>query len=228
MDGLDEIVRAARARAGLAHATCHELRHTCLTRLREAGMALEAVQAQAGHRSIESTRIYLHLANDWLAGEYLRAVEAIDATDPRGGDPMTAARLAVDDSRPVRHPGLGADRRAGTAAGGHGVALPRSDRVVVAARRRRSPPTSPCAASPATSPTDGVDAASRRSSAATSRASSAGSPPAGTRTGRPPARNTIRQRLGMVRSVLRPDHRVGLARRPDPHPDVRHRRARRR
>jgi integrase len=81
-DGLDEIVRAARARAGLAHATCHELRHTCLTRLREAGMALEAVQAQAGHRSIESTRIYLHLANDWLAGEYLRAVEAIDATTP--------------------------------------------------------------------------------------------------------------------------------------------------
>jgi integrase/recombinase XerD len=43
-------------------------------------MALEAVQAQAGHRSIESTRIYLHLANDWLAGEYLRAVDAIDAT----------------------------------------------------------------------------------------------------------------------------------------------------
>jgi integrase/recombinase XerD len=80
VDGLDEIMRAARARAGLAHATCHDLRHTCLTRLREAGMALEAVQAQAGHRSIESTRIYLHLANDWLAGEYLRAVEAIDAT----------------------------------------------------------------------------------------------------------------------------------------------------
>ena len=51
----------------------------CLTRLREAGMALEAVQAQAGHRSIESTRIYLHLANDWLAGEYRRAIEAIDA-----------------------------------------------------------------------------------------------------------------------------------------------------
>ena len=30
-DGLDEIVRAARVRAGLSHATCHELRHTCLT-----------------------------------------------------------------------------------------------------------------------------------------------------------------------------------------------------
>jgi integrase/recombinase XerD len=63
--GLDEVLDGARARAGLAHATCHELRHTCLTRLREAGMPLEAVQAQAGHASIESTRIYLHLADDW-------------------------------------------------------------------------------------------------------------------------------------------------------------------
>jgi integrase len=77
--GLDEIVSGARTRAGITHLTCHQLRHTCFTRLREAGMALEAIQAQAGHRSIESTRIYLHLANDWLAGEYRRACEAIDA-----------------------------------------------------------------------------------------------------------------------------------------------------
>jgi site-specific recombinase XerD len=41
-------------------------------------MALEAVQAQAGHRSIESTRIYLHLANGWLSEEYHRAIQAID------------------------------------------------------------------------------------------------------------------------------------------------------
>ncbi len=79
IDGLEEIVRGAKARARLSHATCHELRHTCLTRLREAGMALEAIQAQAGHRSIESTRIYLHLANAWLASEYHRAIELIDA-----------------------------------------------------------------------------------------------------------------------------------------------------
>jgi integrase/recombinase XerD len=55
--GLDQIVRSARERAGVAHLTCHQLRHTCLTRLREAGMPLEAVQAQAGHVSIEATRI---------------------------------------------------------------------------------------------------------------------------------------------------------------------------
>jgi integrase/recombinase XerD len=77
--GLDEIIAGARRRAGIEHLTCHQLRHTCFTRLREAGMALEVIQAQAGHRWIESTRIYLHLANDWLAGEYRRAVEAIDA-----------------------------------------------------------------------------------------------------------------------------------------------------
>lgn len=81
-DGLDEIVLGARRRAGLTHGTCHQLRHTCLTRLREAGMALEAVQAQAGHRSIESTRIYLHLSNEWLAGEFMRAAQIIDAARP--------------------------------------------------------------------------------------------------------------------------------------------------
>ena len=81
--GLNEILDGARDRAGLEHATCHELRHTCFTRLREAGMALEAIQAQAGHASIETTRIYLHLADGWLADEYRRAAEAIDAqTDP--------------------------------------------------------------------------------------------------------------------------------------------------
>jgi len=78
--GVDEILDGARRRAGLVHASCHELRHTCLTRLREAGMALEAVQAQAGHRSIESTRLYLHLANGWLDGEYQRTVALIEGT----------------------------------------------------------------------------------------------------------------------------------------------------
>ena len=79
-DGLDKIVSNAKSRAGLVHCSCHELRHTCLTRLREAGMALEAIQAQAGHRSLESTRLYLHLANDWLAAEYVKAAAIIDAS----------------------------------------------------------------------------------------------------------------------------------------------------
>jgi len=51
-------------------------------------MALEAVQAQAGHASINTTQIYLHLADDWLTGQYRRAAEVIDAqvfaADPAG------------------------------------------------------------------------------------------------------------------------------------------------
>ena len=82
--GLDQVLDGARTRAGLTHATCHELRHTCFTRLREAGMALEAIQAQAGHASIETTRIYLHLSNDWLAGEYHRAMAILDNWDNEG------------------------------------------------------------------------------------------------------------------------------------------------
>jgi integrase len=78
-DGLDEVLSGARTRAGLAHATCHELRHTCFTRLRESGMALEALQAQAGHVSIETTRVYLHLASDWLVDEYRKAMDILDS-----------------------------------------------------------------------------------------------------------------------------------------------------
>jgi integrase len=50
---------------------------------------LEAIQAQAGHASIESTRIYLHLANGWLAEEYLRVAEALDAQAGPAGAAVT-------------------------------------------------------------------------------------------------------------------------------------------
>ena len=76
--GLDQIVRSAKDRAELRAVTCHQLRHTCLTRLREAGMSLEAVQAQAGHQSIEATRIYLHLGDSWVFAEYRSAVESLE------------------------------------------------------------------------------------------------------------------------------------------------------
>jgi site-specific recombinase XerD len=94
-EGVDEILDGARRRAGMEHATCHELRHTCLTRLREAGMALEAVQAQAGHRSLESTRVYLHLTNDWLADQYRRAAALIDADVTAVADMLGAQEVGA-------------------------------------------------------------------------------------------------------------------------------------
>jgi integrase/recombinase XerD len=44
------------------------------------------------HARIESTRIYLHLADDWLAGQYRRAAEAIDA-QVFAGRPARAAAV---------------------------------------------------------------------------------------------------------------------------------------
>ena len=112
-EGVDEIIAGARRRAGLTPGTCHQLRHTCLTRLREAGMALEAVQAQAGHRSIESTRVYLHLTNDWLAREYRRASDLIEAATRRAhrdpGDSLDERRRAA--------PRAGGRRRVGSRMG---------------------------------------------------------------------------------------------------------------
>jgi integrase/recombinase XerD len=95
-DGLDEILAGARRRAGLQTGTCHQLRHTCLTRLREAGMSLEAVQAQAGHRSIESTRVYLHLTNEWLAEQYQRATALIDANQTAVAEMLAAQELVAE------------------------------------------------------------------------------------------------------------------------------------
>lgn len=99
--GIDQVLDGARSRAGLVHASCHELRHTCLTRLREAGMPLEAVQAQAGHASIESTRIYLHLADDWLASQYRRAAEVIDAQLFAGASMDGPSSIAPPDRAPI-------------------------------------------------------------------------------------------------------------------------------
>ena len=78
-EGAKQVFVSARQRAHLDRVTCHGLRHTCFTRLREAGMELEALQVLAGHRSIETTRLYVHLANEWLAEEYDRASALIDA-----------------------------------------------------------------------------------------------------------------------------------------------------
>ena len=98
-EGLNQVFVSARQHAGLRRITCHQLRHTCFTRLREAGMELEALQTMAGHRSIETTRLYVHLANGWIADEYDRACAVIDAdmfvAAADGGRRMTALDAGV-------------------------------------------------------------------------------------------------------------------------------------
>ncbi|OGO14676.1 MAG: hypothetical protein A2Z02_02965 [Chloroflexi bacterium RBG_16_48_7] len=72
---LDTIVKYHRRQAKTPGVQCHRMRHTCFTRLRQGGMSLEALQAQAGHKSIVSTRIYLHLCPRELQREYLQMSE---------------------------------------------------------------------------------------------------------------------------------------------------------
>ena len=102
-------------------------------------MALEAIQAQAGHRSIESTRIYLHLANDWLAGEYRRASEAIDA-QALAGAVMPAAVMLLPSEHDQVEDYLAGDR-AGCSKGSRTLHGPGGTLVrrQAATRRRMGP-----------------------------------------------------------------------------------------
>lgn len=82
LKALDTIVAYHRRKADTPGLQCHRLRHTCFTQLRQSGMSLEAIQAQAGHRSIETTRIYLHLCPKELQQEYLKISETLFSLPP--------------------------------------------------------------------------------------------------------------------------------------------------
>lgn len=83
---------------GQTQATCHQLRHTCLIRVRDAGMALEAMHAQVGMpRSSRpaSTRTWPMTGP---ASQYSRAAEAIDA-QTLAGKPIDPSESVVDSPR---------------------------------------------------------------------------------------------------------------------------------
>jgi len=80
VSGLNTIIAYHRRLTGTPDLNCHRLRHTCLTMLREAGMSLEALQQQAGHKNINTTRVYLHLSNQALRDEYFKVSEELFVT----------------------------------------------------------------------------------------------------------------------------------------------------
>jgi len=79
VSGLNTIIAYHRRLAGTPDLNCHRLRHTCLTMLREAGMSLEALQQQAGHKNINTTRVYLHLSDRALRDEYFKVSDQLFA-----------------------------------------------------------------------------------------------------------------------------------------------------
>lgn len=62
---------SAATRAGIGKVTCHVFRHTCATRLLEAGVDIRTVQAWLRHANITTTARYLHNADLSGAGEKL-------------------------------------------------------------------------------------------------------------------------------------------------------------
>jgi integrase len=79
--GVQSLFRHHRRRAGAPNVTPHRLRHTCGTELHRAGLPLEFLQEQLGHRRLDSTRLYVHLSNERLRAAYL-AVEGRLYRDP--------------------------------------------------------------------------------------------------------------------------------------------------
>ena len=96
--GLDEVLDGARARAGLARCTCHQLRHTCLTRLREQGMALGG-GAGAGRARVDRVHPDLSASRERLARARVsarrrrRSTRSSTRSPGRGG---VVSRLARD------------------------------------------------------------------------------------------------------------------------------------
>lgn len=75
----DEIVERVRDRVGLPALTPHTLRHQRCTMLKRAGVSLDDIALFAGHKHVNSTRLYIHLAPVELSQRIRTKVEPFDA-----------------------------------------------------------------------------------------------------------------------------------------------------
>jgi len=75
----DEIVERVRKRVGLPALTPHTLRHQRCTILKRAGVTLDDIALFAGHKSTETTRLYIHLAPSELSKRIRAKAEPFDA-----------------------------------------------------------------------------------------------------------------------------------------------------
>jgi site-specific recombinase XerD len=74
----DEIVERVREKVGLPLLTPHTLRHQRCTILKRAGISLDEIALIAGHKSTETTRLYIHLAPSELSQRIRTKVEPFD------------------------------------------------------------------------------------------------------------------------------------------------------
>jgi site-specific recombinase XerD len=74
----DEIIERVRERVGIRKLTPHTLRHQRCTILKRAGVSLEDIALLAGHKSTETTRLYIHLSPVELSEQIRTKVEPFD------------------------------------------------------------------------------------------------------------------------------------------------------
>jgi site-specific recombinase XerD len=76
----DEIMEQVREKVGLPALTPHTLRHQRCTILKRAGVSLDDIALIAGHKSTETTRLYIHMAPTELSKRIRTKVEPFDAS----------------------------------------------------------------------------------------------------------------------------------------------------
>lgn len=72
-----KVVRRIAQRAGVPEFTTHTLRHLCLTDLARAGWDILDIATFAGHRSTETTRLYIRLSARDLAKKLAESMQSI-------------------------------------------------------------------------------------------------------------------------------------------------------
>ncbi|HZU12134.1 MAG TPA: tyrosine-type recombinase/integrase [Chloroflexota bacterium] len=80
------VCEQARRRAETPRVHAHAFRHTCATNLAEAGMPLDALQRQLGHRHLDTTMVYNEIRDGRLQREYRQAMERQETGRQRGGE----------------------------------------------------------------------------------------------------------------------------------------------
>ena len=74
-----KVVESVARRAGLPHFSTHTLRHLCLTDLARTNWDIHEIALFAGHRSVQSTLVYIHLSARDLSAKIERGMAAIHA-----------------------------------------------------------------------------------------------------------------------------------------------------
>jgi integrase/recombinase XerD len=74
-----KVVEGISDRSGVLQFTTHSTRHLCLTDLARANWDVHEIAAFAGHRSVQTTLLYIHLSGRELAAKFAKGMAEIHA-----------------------------------------------------------------------------------------------------------------------------------------------------